>query len=392
MQYLKIFVIYCLRIVLRLFYIFPINEKKILFNCYKGRQYSCNPKYIFEYLYENYKDKYQYIWCLDDRGKLPEGNKCIKTVKYLSLHYCFHLLTAKYYIFNDGINPVFPIRKEQIVVNTWHGGGAYKKTGIGSNTASRKLLKMVWGIRSKMTKYIISSCRLFTQYTAKDFLCEESVFLPIGMPRNDIFFILSKYETIKEKVYNYFNIQSKNAIVLYAPTYRGDHKMLDNKIFKNLFSSINIGQILKILKEKFKKDFLFLMRSHYVYYDMNKYSQLENNIVFASDYPDMQDLLCVADVLITDYSSSMWDFSLTYKPCFIYAPDVEKYSAEQGFYTPVEEWPFPLAKTNDELVKNILQFDKEKYAEAVKRHHADLGSYENGTATKQFCEKIFAHT
>jgi CDP-glycerol glycerophosphotransferase len=388
-EYIKLAVIFLLRIVFRLFYIFPINDKKILFNCYKGHQYSCNPKYIFEYLYGNYGDKYQYIWCLDDGEKLPADKKYIKIIKYLSLRYCFHLLTAKYYIFNDGINPIFPIRERQIVVNTWHGGGAYKKTGIESNTTDSKLLKIVWGIRSKMTKFIVSSCRAFTQYTAKDFLCPESKFLPIGMPRNDIFFDKSKYKTIKEKVYKYFNIRNKNAIVLYAPTYRGNHKMLDNEIFKSLFFSMNFEQILKTLNEKFQKDFLFLMRSHYVYYDMN--IKLKNNIVSASDYPDMQELLCAADVLITDYSSSIWDFSFTHRPCFIYAPDVEKYSAEQGFYTLVEEWPFPLAKTNDELAKSILQFDKEKYAEAVKRHHADLGSYENGTATKQFYEKIFAH-
>jgi CDP-glycerol glycerophosphotransferase len=119
---------------------------------------------------------------------------------------------------------------------------------------------------------------------------------------------------------------------------------------------------------------------------------LENkpNVISASDYPDMQELLYAADILITDYSSSMWDFSLTFKPCFIFAPDLKKYLAEQGFYTPIEEWPFPIAETNEQLIENINNINEEKYKQTVRKHHADLGSYENGTACEQFCHSVFS--
>jgi CDP-glycerol glycerophosphotransferase len=100
----------------------------------------------------------------------------------------------------------------------------------------------------------------------------------------------------------------------------------------------------------------------------------------------MQELLCAADILITDYSSSMWDFSLTFKPCFIYAPDLAKYQAEQGFYIPLEQLPFPIAETNEQLAHNIRTFDPEKYKQAVKQYHSDLGSHETGTAREQFCK------
>ena len=113
-------------------------------------------------------------------------------------------------------------------------------------------------------------------------------------------------------------------------------------------------------------------------------------IINASQYPDIQELLCAADILITDYSSCIWDFSFTFKPCFIYAPDLKKYQDEQGFYTPIEDWPFPLAKTNQQLMENIIVFDDEKYKQAVKKHHADLGSYETGTACEQFCRAVFS--
>lgn len=102
-------------------------------------------------------------------------------------------------------------------------------------------------------------------------------------------------------------------------------------------------------------------------------------------YPDMQELLCATDILITDYSSCMWDFSLMYKPCFIYANDLEEYKIERNFHTPIKEWPFPLSINNDELIKNINDFDNNKYIKKVKEHHEKLGSYENGQASKKMC-------
>jgi CDP-glycerol glycerophosphotransferase len=85
----------------------------------------------------------------------------------------------------------------------------------------------------------------------------------------------------------------------------------------------------------------------------------------------------------------MWDFSLMYKPCFIFAPDLKKYLTVQGFYTPIEEWPFPIAETNEQLANNINGFNEDIYIQAVKQHHADLGSYEKGTAAEQFCRILF---
>ena len=109
-----------------------------------------------------------------------------------------------------------------------------------------------------------------------------------------------------------------------------------------------------------------------------------------TDYPDMQDLLKCADVLLTDYSSCMWDFSLMHKPCFLYARDISEYRGERDFYTPIEDWPFPLASNNDELAQVIADFDEDAYHAAVDRHHEELGSTESGTAARQCAERIAA--
>jgi CDP-glycerol glycerophosphotransferase len=125
---------------------------------------------------------------------------------------------------------------------------------------------------------------------------------------------------------------------------------------------------------------------HYIYRSENNVSK---TVISVSDYPDMQELLCATDVLITDYSSCMWDFSFTYKPCFLYAPDLEEYKEARSFYTQPKEWPFSIAESNEQFIENIKNFDKETYEQAVKRHHYNLGSYETGTATEQLCNILF---
>jgi CDP-glycerol glycerophosphotransferase len=291
-------------------------------------------------------------------------------------------MIAKYIVTNFTIEPYFPLRNNQKVIYTWHGGGAYKRIDENKIYQKRRWSRTIMrDIRSKMITHVISSCKKFTELHCDIWNITPDKFLPIGMPRNDILF--SHDTRIKEKVYKYYNIDTNKKIILYAPTYRGDFRSLKKAEY---LSMLNVEEILASLKVKYKNDFLFFHRMHY---NISDFWVDIPNIISASNYPDMQELLCAADILITDYSSCIWDFSLTFKPCFIYAPDLKKYQEEQGFYTPVEEWPFPIAETNEQLMEKINNFDDENYKQAVKKHHADLGSYEKGTACEQFCRILF---
>jgi CDP-glycerol glycerophosphotransferase len=333
----------------------------------------------------HYGSKYEYIWCLNNKGLLPEEYQKteVRIAKYLSLNYIYCVMTAGFIIDNcGGLDVCFSARKGQMIVNTWHGGGAYKtNTGDSNDYIKRiKSSQVKLNIKAKTMRSIISSCEKFTSFTSKDSRCPENRFLPIGMPRNDIFF--SGTDFAKTKVFNYYNLAKNKKMVLYAPTFRGDHREPENIEF-----SIGIEELLKALKIRFGAAFSFFYRSHFLLgagKDDGKY-----HIISASDYSDMQELLCAADVLITDYSSSIWDFSFTYKPCFLYVPDLEEYKFNRNFYTPIEEWPFPLAETNQELIENIKNFDDIEYIKNVKKHHEDLGSYETGHATERFCGLLF---
>ena len=88
----------------------------------------------------------------------------------------------------------------------------------------------------------------------------------------------------------------------------------------------------------------------------------------------------VCDVLITDYSSSIWDYSFLFKPCFLYAKDLTDYQKERNFYVDINDWPFDFAKNNEELNALILNFNKEELIDKIKKHHLIMGSYEEGKA------------
>ena len=355
-----------------------MQENFMFFVSHWGKEYSCNPKYLFEYIYKNYGNLYQYIWCINNKKIFPNEYRNIIFVKYYSIKYIWYVLRSKYYICNFRFDTVFPGRKGQIVINTWHGGGAYKKHDafMPAKEKIRNYSLIMRKIRAKQISYGIASCEKFKVCMAKEWDIPEEKFLPIGMPRNDIFFSIGSF---KEKIKNYYNMDKKKKIILYAPTFRSNGGRFEAFSF-----SLKTEQLLETMKIKFKEEFVLLYRGHRYY----SFDSIPTELIDVSSYPDMQELLSAVDILITDYSSSMWDFSLTYKPCYIYAPDAEKYKEKQGFYTPIEDWPFPFAQTNEQLMENILKFDEDKYKQAVKKHHIDLGSYENGTACEQFC-RIF---
>ena len=102
-----------------------------------------------------------------------------------------------------------------------------------------------------------------------------------------------------------------------------------------------------------------------------------------TDYPDMQELLCASDVLITDYSSCMGDMALMRKPIFLYTPDLDEYIKDRGFYWDIHSLPFPIAGTEEEFLQNIENFDLPDYIKGVESYFLKLGTYESKDSIKK---------
>ena len=120
---------------------------------------------------------------------------------------------------------------------------------------------------------------------------------------------------------------------------------------------------------------------------MNQES-MPDGVVDVSLYPDVQELLAAADMLVSDYSSIIWDYSLLKRPCFLFIPDVKDYLDERGVYTPIQTWPGIVAETNQELCNRVLSFDEASYAKRIEKYHEDMGCYEKGTACQKTAERI----
>jgi CDP-glycerol glycerophosphotransferase len=243
----------------------------------------------------------------------------------------------------------------------------------GQNKADSKNFSMAYSC----TTYFISSCKEFDKAVADAYNIKKSKILPIGMPRNDIFFKKINDSVIKTR--EKLNIAPEFGIVLYAPTYMGSAK----KAFSN--TTLNIENLRRVLKYSYHKNFIILIRSHYY---VNSEMLNIRDAIDVTDY-DVQELLLISDILITDYSSISWDFSLQKKPCFIFAPNLNYYTTtDRNFYTPIEKWPWPIAQTNEELNDNIMNFNQNKYLQKLEEHWNYMGSYERGKATKEIIKII----
>ena len=361
-----------------------IQNNKIVFISHRGKQYSCNPMYLSKYLMKHYPGKFEIVWAFDapDNFKYLK-NEGIQVVKKESKEHLAHLMTAKVIVTNVDFFIYLPKVKGQIALDTWHGGGSYKTCGFANaqNLMTNRQRRYFERLYSKVNLYC-SSSRAFTQQTIRESRLFQGEVLEVGMPRNDILISRDKPQ-IEVKVRKYFSMSKDTKILLYAPTYRSVAES------ENI-PELDMGRLSKALGERFGGKWCCLYRAHHLGTPADMEDEIDNDtLLSAMEYPDMQELLYAADVLVSDYSSCIWDFSLQHKPVFLYCPDLDKYTSSRDFYTPIENWHFILTRDQQELEARILAFDEAEYRKGVEQHHQELGSCESGQATKAICEKIF---
>ena len=354
------------------------GRKVIVFDSFAGKQYSCNPRAVYEAMCRRNANRndYLYVWAFIEPEKfdfLKHNNSTI-VVKYHSFAHHRYIYQAKALVFNWKITYDLPVRKGQMVLQTWHGGGCYKKAGTEIMENS-KWHTSVMQKQTNLITYYISSSRYFSKHVIRQQQKYKGKILNIGMPRNDMLVHpdMQKAEEIRKALH----IPSNAFVVLYAPTYR-------DSIMNQQYATLDYKAVQQAAEERFQKKVVLLYRGHHY---MKQSTALES-VTDVSDYKDMQDLLLICDMLISDYSSSIWDYSYTFRPCFLYTPDLEEYIANRGFDEDIDTWGFPVAISNHELVEAILHFNERSFKNAMQQHHEKLGSYESGTATQTVCDLI----
>ncbi|WP_086246135.1 CDP-glycerol glycerophosphotransferase family protein [Campylobacter devanensis] len=365
----------------------PIDKNKIVFLQFNGKGYGCNPKYIAEEILKRNLN-YDLVWLLKKNENSDDIPEKIRIVDYSTKEGMRELCTARIIIenvrtVNDLLRRGWKKKDEQIYIQTWHGSLGIKRldTEVKAFAGNEVELSKLIELDSEMMDYLITNSEFDDEVLPPALLFDKKT-SRFGHPRNDIcFWNKEQLSFVKEKVYNELSIDINYKTFLYMPSFR-DNGTID-------CYTLDLEKLKKSLENRFQGKWKILIRMHprIMRYSKRLFKYNEN-IVDASKYSDIQELLVSADMAMTDYSSCIFDFMLTRKPAFIFATDIKEYDNARGFYYPLTSTPFPVATTNEELCENIKSFDYEKYKNDVEEFLKGKGCMEDGKASARVVDLI----
>ncbi len=331
----------------------PINSKQIFFESAIGKQFRGSPKYMYRYIRKNYPD-YVCICCYNNVKDRGFDDSTI-IVERGSKEYYEYLATSKYVI-NDTTFPIWFLRDETIYLQTWHGTPLKKLHWDRNDVSEKKLVNCVFYNKSRGWDVLLSPNRYSTEKLSSAFKY-DGLILESGYPSNDIFFDDDLREGASKKFKKALTEVEKkkfegcNKVILYAPTWR------DNTHTGNYKFDFEVDIDVNVLNDfAIKNNFIVLIRMHHMSNIPKYLNQEYQNLINVSDYDDVHEILAFTDLLITDYSSIMFDFACSRKPFLNYVPDIKQYSEYRGMYIDMEEvMPYPLCKTVGELFDQIMQ-------------------------------------
>lgn len=311
------------------------EPRTILFVSFMGKNFNDSPKVIYDRLIKDpYFSNYQFVWAFTEPDKYEISDKNTKKVKMDSLDYLKTALTASYWVTNVNIERGLHFKKDYTKsINTWHGVPLKK---IGNDVEGRNDFNF-----SDTNVFCYSSDYEYDIYKRAFKLTDDNLY-KIGMPRNEM--LLNCNQNVSQEIRDKLGIKDKKTI-LYAPTWREDSNDLKPMDFEKW-------------EKELADDYVLLVKAHGL---TGKFLSDDNLFVKdVSDYEETAELIMLADILITDYSSIMFDFALLNKPIFIYMTDYDKYVAERGVYFDLKETSLSIFESDDFLLKHIQNYEEEK--------------------------------
>lgn len=348
MQYVKGF----LQKIKKLFYIIvynyyvrknDLNDKLVLFLSDSRDHISGNFEYIYNYLKENnpdYELKTHLKKSLKTKRKFKEKILLLKDIA-----------SSKYILVDDFYPLIYPlkIRKNAKLIQVWHAMGAFKTVGYSRNK-SKEGYKSSSLTHKNYTDTIVSSENIRKNY-AEAFGIDIEKVHPYGVPRTDIFYSDKYKRDIRKQLYQKYPQFKNKKVILFAPTFRGKGQ-------KTAYYDYDLIDF-NLIKKKFSKDYVFLVKMHPFIKKLPDIDFENDDFYYnLSNEREINDLLFITDILITDYSSVIFEYSFFKKPVIFYIPDYENYDGSRGFYYPFSKYTYgDIAKNNKELI-NLIENSK----------------------------------
>ncbi|MFQ9514262.1 MAG: CDP-glycerol glycerophosphotransferase family protein [Eubacterium sp.] len=360
------------------------DENLIMFEANLGKNYTGNPKYLYEYMLRTpeYSD-FKFVWAYPDTEstKIP-GNPIL--AERGSSEYFYYLAKARYWVNNIRF-PVNEKRDSTVYLQTWHGT-PLKKLGFDIQCEGPE--KQAFGGLYKESQnwdYLLVDNDYGEEKLVNAFRFKKKV-IKAGYPINDIFYNNTLKSSAQERLFAQYPAISNKKVILYAPTWRD----LQGDYVRGYDFSLPFD--LEELYENFSDEYVILVKLHHLIADNlvvdEKYKDF---LINASNEEDVMELLCITDILITDYSSVFYDFASAKKPILFYAYDLDEYINEtRGLYVGMDTLPGPILKDSNDLVEAIANINDYEYSNSTKLQDFcnEMAKYCNGSSCKKVLDIV----
>lgn len=354
-----------------------VRGDRFLFNSFNGAL-SDSPKAIFEAL--DRRSDIDPIW-ISRPGSTEPAPTSYREVAMNSRQYFKALGSSRFLIANTQMPNNLPDRPRLTYLQTWHGT-PLKKIGHDNPQWPPGMMDKFLGRDARRWDYLVSPNPYSTEIFRRAFRYDGPM-LETGYPRNDVL-VDGRAEHVRLATRARLGLDETHTVVLFAPTWRDN--MTDEQGRLRFDNTLDVDA----LTAQLPTPTTFLMRLHYTL-DPSA-GNFPASAINVSRYPDIADLYCAADVLLTDYSSSMFDFALTGKPMVFFIPDIDEYAGRtRGFYFDfAAQAPGPLCRTTDEVLDALAATDSAsaRYADSYAAWLAAYCPWDDGGAADRVLDAL----
>jgi len=344
----------------------------MLFESFQGKVIGDNPYAIYAEI-KSRMPKAELLFTINAATKAPDG---ARGVKHGSLAWLKALANSKVLVNNTNFPGYFRKREGQTYIQTWHGT-PLKRLGrdITDLVPTGSYLKMM-DREASFWDFLISPSAYCSEIFPKTFGYSGQI-IETGYPRNDVLITgQAKRELIRREL---GIVDPNQLVVLYAPTWRDSKRTATGNWKPVNFLSDSLGSNISLL-------FRGHTNTHSAHND-----NVAKNAIDVTDYKNVAELYLAADVLITDYSSSMFDFSVMGKPMIFLAPDMHDYISKRGFYFDFESLaPGPILEDDSSLRETLKNIEsvKTQYADRYLAWQQKFNKLEDGFASRRVVDKV----
>ena len=371
---------------------FMTQDKMVMFESYHGKRCGDSVRAIYEEMLKDdtFRD-YTFVWAFSKPSEHADllENPHTLVVKKGSAEYFRYYAAARFWVNNVSIPDFLIPGRHQVYIETWHGT-PLKRLGCDITTdsdprQSKERMHRRYRTKGKKVTHFLSPSPYYTEKIASAFDVDPSqngLFINSGYPRNDALLEPSEEKTAEFK--KSLGIPEGAKVILYTPTWR-DNEYQNGHGFQ-YESPVNLGKLMELLPE----NYILLFRAHHQV-GTSEVIQETDRIFDVTDVDDLNDLYLISDLMITDYSSTMFDYSVLKRPMVFHMYDLERYEREiRGFYFDLDELPGPITKTEEELAEAIrdgitnFDYDNNKKYQAF---HDKFNPWEDGHAARRVIEQ-----